>query len=179
MVYLALFRGINVGGKNIIKMDVLKTIFEGLGFTGVKTYIQSGNVLFTSAKTDKISLAKKIKSGFREALNLELEIMIFTDQEIRQIVEQAPPGFGENDQFKYNVLYFMHPHKPSDSIKEIKVRDQVDTIHEGKFVIYASYAKSHAGRSYLPKIIELPVYKYITIRNWNTTKKLYSMIEDW
>lgn len=159
MKYLVLFRGINVGGNNIIKMETLKSVFEHMGFSGARTYIQSGNVIITSDKKD-------------------LEIIIFTGDEVREIVEKAPRGFGNDDSLRYDVLYFKHPHKPSDSIGKIKLREHVDALYEGKYVIYASRVKRDAGKSYITKIIELPIYKSITIRNWNTTVKLNSLMEN-
>ena len=67
--YLALLRGINVGGKNIIKMDELKKIFEGMKFTDVKTYIQSGNVIFLDYENDQIKIQKKIERSLFKKLN--------------------------------------------------------------------------------------------------------------
>ena len=178
MKYLVLFRGINVGGNNIIKMETLKSVFEHMGFSGARTYIQSGNVIITSDKKDRESLIREIKAGLRKELGMDLEIIIFTGDEVREIVEKAPRGFGNDDSLRYDVLYFKHPHKPSDSIGKIKLREHVDALYEGKYVIYASRVKRDAGKSYITKIIELPIYKSITIRNWNTTVKLNSLMEN-
>jgi uncharacterized protein (DUF1697 family) len=76
--YLALLRGINVGGKNVIKMDFLKKVFEKMGFYDVKTYIQSGNVLFKDIEVEKDKLTKKIEEALFKNTNYEIMILILT-----------------------------------------------------------------------------------------------------
>ena len=76
--YLALLRGINVGGNNIIKMADLKACFESLGLTDVVTYIQSGNVIFKSAEKDKAKLTKMIEAGLSKRFNYEARLVVIS-----------------------------------------------------------------------------------------------------
>ena len=80
--YLALLRGINVGGNNIIKMTDLKSCFESLAFTNVSTYIQSGNILFLSDEKDQTKLTNKISKALSEKFNYNLPIMIFSKKQL-------------------------------------------------------------------------------------------------
>ena len=92
--YLALLRGINVGGNNIIKMVNLKACFESMGFTDVGTFIQSGNVLFKSAEKDKLKLTNKIEKALSERFNYKSRIVTITHKELRKVVDGAPKAFG-------------------------------------------------------------------------------------
>ena len=176
--YLALLRGINVGGNNIIKMDELKKLFENLKFSNVKTYIQSGNIIFYDYENDKIKLTEKIEKALFKKLNNEINAVILTFSEIKEIINKKPKGFGEDREYKYDVMYFVKPLTPKTAIREIKTREGIDNIYVGKNVLYISRLVKNLTKSHLPKIIETPIYKNISIRNWNTTKKIYEIMEN-
>jgi len=176
--YLALLRGINVGGKNIIKMDDLKKIFEEMKFTDVKTYIQSGNVIFLDYENEQIKIQMKIETALFKKLNYKINIRILTFSEIKEIVNNKPEGFGEDNENKYDVIYLIKPLETKDAIKEIKTRDGVDKMFEGESVLYILRLIKNLNKSYFSKIIDTPIYQNITIRNWNTTKKLYELMKE-
>ena len=88
--YVAFLRGINVGGKKLIKMEVLRGIFESLGFKNVRTFIQSGNVIFESAKTDGAVLTKKIEKGLLRAVGYEVTVVLLTIAELEDILRRNP-----------------------------------------------------------------------------------------
>jgi uncharacterized protein (DUF1697 family) len=112
--YLALLRGINVGGKNIIKMADLKASFESMGFSEVQTYIQSGNVLFWSADKDKLKLAKQIEKNLSKRFNYSSLVVVVSHQELQKIVKSAPKGFGsEPDKYRYDVVFLKEPLTPA------------------------------------------------------------------
>jgi uncharacterized protein (DUF1697 family) len=98
--YLALLRGINVGGKNVIKMDFLKKIFEKMGFNDVKTYIQSENVLFNDIEINKEKLARKIEETLLKNTNYKIMVLVITLSEFEDIIKDIPKDF-ENNTKKY------------------------------------------------------------------------------
>jgi uncharacterized protein (DUF1697 family) len=176
--YLVLLRGINVGGKNIIKMADLKAAFEVLGFFNVVTYIQSGNVLFQSDEKEKALLTATIEKGLSKRFNFEAKVVVISQKELTAIIRNAPDGFGsEEKQFKYDVIFLKEPLTPKEAMKSVSVREGVDTAHAGKQALYFSRLISRASQSHLTKIIGLPVYQNMTIRNWNTTTKLLALME--
>jgi len=175
--YIVLFRGINVGGKNIIKMDKLKAVFEELNYSSVKTYIQSGNVIFDDHEIDRKKLKENIGKALLKILGNDLSFAILTYNEIKQIVNEKPEGFGEDKENKYDIIYLMEPLKVKNAIKEIKTRNGVDEIYPGKKVIYISRSIKYLSKSYLSKIMKTSIYSNITIRNWNTTKKIYELMK--
>jgi uncharacterized protein (DUF1697 family) len=177
--YLALLRGINVGGNNIIKMADLKSCFENMDYADVSTYIQSGNVLFKSDESDKTRLTNKIEQMLSARFKYSSCIVVVTDAQLKIIVEEAPEGFGqEADKYRYDVLFVKEPLNPVEILKNLRIRDEVDRSFAGQSVLYFARNISRASQSYLTKIITLPEYKSITIRNWNTTTRLLSIMED-
>ena len=174
--YLVLLRGINVGGKNIIKMADLKVNFEEMGFMNVRTYIQSGNVLVESAEKNKDLLTAKIESELSRRFNFQARVVVVSQKELAAIIKSAPEGFGQDDEnFRYDVIFLKEPLTPKEAMKSVSVRQGVDTAHAGKQALYFSRLISRASQSHLTKIIGLPVYQNMTIRNWNTTTKLLDL----
>jgi uncharacterized protein (DUF1697 family) len=95
--YLALLRGINVGGQNVVKMAGLRLAFEELGFADVGTYIQSGNVLFRAPREKRDQLSARIESGLTSGLRHAVRCDLLTHSELGRVVEGAPRGFGADD----------------------------------------------------------------------------------
>jgi uncharacterized protein (DUF1697 family) len=176
--YLALLRGINVGGNNIIRMIDLKRCFEDMAFTDVTTYIQSGNVLFKSDIQDKTSLVKSIEIALSGTFNYKSRVVATTHAHLKEVVENAPPYFGKDaDAYRYDVIFLKEPLTPAEAMKRISTKQGVDSADAGNGVIYFSRLTSMAAQSYLSKIVSLPLYQNMTIRNWNTTTKLLALME--
>lgn len=176
--YLALLRGINVGGNNIIKMADLKACFENMGFTEVVTYIQSGNVLFRSAEKDKTKLTRKIEQVLSERFSYKSRLVVVARKELKKVVVEAPKGFGkELDKHRYDVIFLKEPLTSGEAMKNVSIKEGVDNAYAGASVLYFSRLISKASQSHLTKIIKLPVYQNMTIRNWNTTTKLLALME--
>ena len=174
--YVALLRGINVGGKGIVKMPALKVAFESLGFTGVATYIQSGNVLF-SATAPRTALQQSIETLLNKKFGIDSKALLLTPGDLKEVVGNCPEGFGRQpDEYRYDVMYLAGGFRPAQVAKELPAREGVDRVWAGKKVVYFSRLIRQASRSYLPKIITLPVYKHMTVRNWNTTTRLLEML---
>ena len=177
--YLVLLRGINVGGKNIIKMADLKAAFEALGFSNVVTYIQSGNVIFQSDESDKAALTTRIEKGLSKRFNFDAKVVVIAQKELASIVRSAPEGFGSDDEkFRYDVIFLKEPLTSKEAMKSVSVREGVDTAHAGRQALYFSRLVSRISQTHLTKIIGTPIYQSMTIRNWNTTTKLLALMEE-
>ena len=176
--YLVLLRGINVGGNNIIKMTDLKAHFENMGFKDVVTYIQSGNVLFRSAEKDKSRLTQKLEHGLSERFSYKARLVVVSDKELKKAVVEAPKGFGkEPDKYRYDVIFLKEPLSAREAMKNVSIKEGIDSAHAGKSVLYFSRLISKATQSHLSRIIKLPMYQNMTIRNWNTTTRLLTLME--
>lgn len=175
-LYLALLRGINVGGNNIIRMEELARLFEDEGFSGVKTYIQSGNVLFQDVERDKTKLARRIEKRLA-AKEIRVPAALLTFSELRRIIEKKPPGFGEEKSlYRYDVIFLIEPLDAKDAHRQIKTREGVDTLWAGEGALYISRTVRDLSKSAFSKIAQSPVYQQVTVRNWNTTEKLYALM---
>ena len=176
--FVALLRGINVGGNNLIRMAQLKTCFEERGFRNVATYIQSGNVVFEAPAPDATILAQKIEKMLCASFEYDASVVLLTHENLRRIVRSAPDGFGARpDRYRYDVLFLKAPLIARDAIKQVPIKDGVDQVHAGPGVLYFSRLISRASQSRLSRIVATPIYRNITIRNWNTTTRLLDMLE--
>jgi uncharacterized protein (DUF1697 family) len=175
--YVALLRGINVGGKNLIKMAELKACFETGGFEDVATYIQSGNVVFRSAGSGSAALAGRIEETLTATFGYPASVVLRSRAQMRAIVDGAPRGFGSDPAaYRYDVLFLKEPLTARVALKDVPTRPGVDTAHAGRGVLYFSRLTSRASQSRLGKIVSLPIYQSLTIRNWNTTTKLLQLM---
>jgi uncharacterized protein (DUF1697 family) len=176
--YVALLRGINVGGKNLIKMLALKAAFETDGFRDVRTYIQSGNVIFTASGTRPAELTRRVEAMLAEAFDYIPTVVVRDRKQMRAIVERAPAGFGsEPKRYRYDVIFLKEPLTARAAMAHVPTNPAVDAAHAGIGVLYFSRLEARATQSRLSKIVSSPIYSNVTIRNWNTTTKLLSMME--
>jgi len=170
--HLALLRGINVGGNNIIKMSDLKTCFEEMGLTNVVTYIQSGNVLFDNNETNQLQLTQQIEKALSERFGYSSKVVLLSQQALIQVINTAPEGFGVlPEQFRYDVIFLKQPLTSEEALSKIKTKEGVDFVTAGDGVLYFSRLSAMSGQSQMTKMIGTAIYKEMTIRNWNTTSK--------
>jgi uncharacterized protein (DUF1697 family) len=176
--YVALLRGINVGGKNLIKMTELRACFEALDVKDVSTYIQSGNVLFRTTRTDQARLTSLIEDAISKAFNYPSRVVVRSHRQMQEIVAHAPKGFGSDPAtYRYDVIFLKEPLSAARAMKSVTAKEGVDQAFAGKGVLYFSRLISKATQSHLARIITLPVYQSMTIRNWNTTTKLLHLMD--
>jgi uncharacterized protein (DUF1697 family) len=177
--YVALLRGINVGGKNPIPMAGLKTCFEENGFDDVRTYIQSGNVVFSFASTDQAELTRQIERKLRTTFaHYDASVVIRSRSQMRAIVDKAPEGFGkEPAKFRYDVIFLKPPLTAKTALKSLSMKEGVDRGWAANGVLYFSRLTIRATSSRLNRVVSLPIYQQMTIRNWNTTTKLRELLD--
>lgn len=176
--YVALLRGINVGGNNLIKMADLAACFESMGFANVRTYIQSGNVIFDADGTDQALLVTLLEEALSKRFNYASNLVLRSDKEMREIITNRPGDFGsEPETYRYDVLFLKEPLTTAEALKSIIPKEGVDQAFAGNRVLYFSRLISKASRSHLTRIVGSPVYRSLTIRNWNTTTKLLELME--
>ena len=179
MVYLALLRGINVGGGNLIRMASLKSCLENAGFEGVATYIASGNVLFESSEGDRPKLTRRLEKILSTTFApYDARVIVCSHAGLRRIVAEAPKGFGRHPaNYRYDVIFLKEPLTAAEAMKSVRTRPGVDEARAGAGVLYFSRLTARASQSLLTRIIGLPIYKQLTIRNWNTTTTLLALME--
>jgi uncharacterized protein (DUF1697 family) len=175
--YVALLRGINVGGNNLIRMPALKACFEAEGLQDVATYIQSGNVLFT-ARSSQQALTVRLEKALSNTFAYDSRVVVRSLEQMRAVVDRAPKGFGDRPAaYRYDVVYLKHPLTPDEALKSVTARAGVDRAFAGDEVLYLSRLISKAAQSQLNRVVGTPAYRNMTIRNWNTTCKLLQLLE--
>jgi uncharacterized protein (DUF1697 family) len=177
-VFVALLRGVNVGGNNLIRMSALKACFEAQAFSDVVTYIQSGNVVFTAPGADRPQLTLRIEKALSKAFAYQSRVVVCSLEQMRETVASAPKGFGRQPAvYRYDVVFLKDPLTAADALKSVTIKPGVDRVWAGKGVLYSSRLISKATQSRLGRVVGTPAYQFMTIRNWNTTGKLRELME--
>jgi uncharacterized protein (DUF1697 family) len=176
--HVALLRGINVGGNNIIKMVDLRACFEDMGFTDVATYIASGNVVFSSKPKPKVTLTKKVEAALKKAFDYESRVVVLTGKELALAVAEAPTFGRQPAKYRYDVLFVRPPLTTGEALEQLSTKPGVDEVHAGAHALYFRRLISKATQSRLSKVVQTTAYKNLTIRNWNTTTKLLALVSE-
>ncbi|HYD35171.1 MAG TPA: DUF1697 domain-containing protein [Vitreimonas sp.] len=176
--YILLLRGINVGGKNKVPMADLKKCLVDMGFSNVSTYIASGNAIIDSDQNPKV-IQSQVEKALIKNFKLDSElikVLVLTRDELQAVIEHKPKGFGEQpDKYHSDVIFLMEI-EAAQAMSVFDPREGVDKVWPGKGVIYSQRLSSERTKSRLNKIVASPLYKSMTIRNWNTTTKLLKLI---
>lgn len=176
--YVVLLRGINVGGKNLIGMPALQAAFEAAGFADVQTYIQSGNVLVSTRERGAV-LVPRIEAMLSGAFAYPASVVVLSRTQLRRVVDAAPAGFGSRpERFRYDVMFLKAPLSSAEALERVPVNPAVDEVAAGPGVLYHSRLIAKASQSRLGRVVSLPVYKQMTLRNWSTTTRLLGMMGD-
>jgi uncharacterized protein (DUF1697 family) len=172
MRYVALLRGINVGGNNMIKMETLRATLSALGFENVKSYINSGNLIFDTSKTDDGKLAKKIHDAILKEFGFDISVMVRSRAEITEIIKGNPyEGQFENDKDVH--VFFLGSELTADQKKRLLelINDNELIAIDGRTIYYGlriSIIDSLLGKGFIDKKLKIPA----TARNWRTVKKI-------
>ncbi|TRX42986.1 DUF1697 domain-containing protein [Flavobacterium restrictum] len=176
--HLALLRGINVSGHNMLKMDALKTTLEAIGFQNVQTYIQSGNVFVDTEEESTAAVAFTIKQEIFKAFGHEVPVVVIGKSDL-EICFKNNPFLKEKDiDFKKLYVAFVSVVLRSDSINDLKISQfKPDEASIDGSRIYIKYAVGAGKTRFDQKYIEKKLNVTATIRNWNTVSQLLKMYE--
>jgi putative ABC transport system permease protein len=175
--YLALLRGINVGGNNIVKMTELRACLECVGHRNVMTYIQSGNLLFESQLKSTDKLCETVEQALSKELLRSPQVVIVSRPQLENVVTKAPVAFGsEPVKYRYDVVFVKAPLRTLELLPTISLKQGVDEAFAANDVLYFRRLISRASQSMLPKLTATSAYKSMTIRNWATTTKLFELM---
>ena len=178
MRYVALLRGVNVGGHNIVAMSDLREAFEAAGFQAVRTYIQSGNVLFES-DARRHSLEADLEAMLERRFGVPLVVMLRSRLQLRNVVDKAPDGFGTRpDTYHSDVIFLKGSLTSRQAMRAVQLHEGVDRAWPGTGVIYFARLSERRAQSRMSRIVGTPEYQKMTIRSWTTTTKLLSLLDE-
>jgi len=177
MRYLALLRGINVGGRTLVKMADLRACVEGLGFDRVSTYIASGNVLFDAADTDAADLETRIEGAIEERFGLPVKVVVLNRAAYRLIVDAVPPAWAADAGVRANVAFVRRSIDAKDVVRELHPDPAVDEVKAVDGAIAWATRRDRLNRSVMRAVIATPAYKEMTVRSLTTALKLRELLE--
>ncbi|MFZ1249784.1 MAG: DUF1697 domain-containing protein [Candidatus Saccharimonadales bacterium] len=173
MKYVALLRGINVGGNHRVEMDRLKAVFEAAGYQGVTTYINSGNVVFESVEKP---VAAELQKRIAKEFGFEVPLVVVSANTLCRIADSIPDGW-QNDTIQKSDVVFLFPAVDDASIvMKLGMNSDIETGVYVPGALLVNIERRHQSRSSMLKVVGTPLYQHMTIRNINTARKLAELV---
>lgn len=176
--YIALLRGINISGKNKIAMSDLKENFVELGYLAVSTHLNSGNIIFSSGVDDMATLASTIKAMIKNKFELDIPVFIVSQEELKDILNNAPDWWGDTNKEIYdNLIFLLPPISYDEFYHEIGApKDEYEKSYHYKSAIFWSFIrKDYQKTNWWSKTASSNISDKITIRTANTVRKITGM----
>jgi uncharacterized protein (DUF1697 family) len=174
--HLALLRGINVSGHNMIKMDTLKNLLENAGFQNVRTYIQTGNVFIDSEEDQAASVGFKIKQEIFKVLGLDVPVVMISKSDLQACFINNSFVMEKECDFKKLYVAFVSKELQGSAINDLKISQfKPDEAQIDGNRIYIKYAIGAGNTRLDQKYIEKKLNVIATIRNWNTVINLLAL----
>jgi len=159
-------------------MAQLREVFDRLGCTEVRTYIQSGNVVFDT-RSRSARLDATIEAALEARFGFEIPVVLRSQAAFRAIVDDAPPGFGRSpDTYHSDVAVLKAPLTSEQAMRAVSVREGVDEVWPGNGAIYFQRLSARRTESRMSKIAGTAEYRSMTIRNWNTVTALLALLDE-
>ncbi|MGQ8872686.1 DUF1697 domain-containing protein [Paenibacillus sp. TSA_86.1] len=180
MIYVALLRGINVGGNNKIGMKQLKETFEQAGMHKVVTYINSGNIIFADnqERTDAhAELSEILEQAIAADFGLQIKVLVRDMNEMTSVMQALPSDWTNDDQAKSDVLFLWDEMNNVDILEKLPLKPGIGTLIYVPGALLYSVSREEATRSGMNKLAGSKIYSYMTVRNVNTTRKIYALMQ--
>lgn len=181
MKYVALLRGINVGGSHPVPKAEFQKVLESLGFQDVLIYINSGNAVFAS---DREPQAREVQAALENRFGFGIPTLILPGEKIRAIAAAIPPAWTNDSPKpdksgqKSDVLYLFDDANTPEIIQKLGHRPEIETMIYVDGAVLANIARAKQSKYSLLKMMGTPLYKQMTIRNIATAKKLAELVSE-
>jgi uncharacterized protein (DUF1697 family) len=176
--YVALLRGVNVGGRNLISMPDVKDVFRGLGLRDVRTYLVAGNVIFAAEGTDARRLEATIEEAFASRFPQPVSVIVRDIAEMKQIVEHIPEHWTTGRDQKCNVMFLRRVIDSPKILENFSPKPDIEELHYYPGVLFWSARTDSLTKSTMLKVSTMPVYQDITVRILQTTRKIYEIMQE-
>lgn len=172
--YVALLRGINVGGNNPVAMPELVRVLTDAGHHEVRTYINSGNVVFAC---DRAPTEPALEALLHDRFGFAIPVLVRDRTAYAATVEGAPPEFADED-LRRDVLFLRDGTTPAEALAALPaLTPGVDRVWAGPRALYFARVAAKAEKSRLSRIVGTPIYRQMSARNWNTTRRLLELLD--
>ena len=174
--FVALLRGINVGGKNPIAMSDVTAAFEEAGYAGVITHGQSGNVLFSADHAGGPSLESAVERVLLDRFGIPILVVIRSRDELAAVVAAAPADFG-SERLRSDVYFVKHPFTAAAVFADLpELREGVDSMVAGEGALYFSRVAAQATKTRVQRLFAMPVFQQMTVRSWKVTTRILELM---
>lgn len=177
MIYVALLRGINVGGNNKINMKELKGAFEEAGMTSVQTYINSGNIVFADASRPKAEIVEVLEAAIFTHFGLRIKVLVYSLDEYSRIAYAVPSEWTNDDTLKSDVLFLWEEVDDESVMEQLPLKPEIDRAQYVPGAILWSVDRDKVTKSGMSKIVGTKLYKLVTIRNVNSVRKIHELMK--
>jgi uncharacterized protein (DUF1697 family) len=176
MIYVALLRGINVGGKNKMAMPRLKRTFEEVGLTDVTTYINSGNVIFKDSRRKPATIISALEKAIEQDFGFQIKLLIRDLAAIRKTIKALPDNWTNDNSMKCDVMFLWDGFDRKDVLNDLKIKPDIEDVVYVPGAIIWRVDRPNVTRSGMIKLVGTELYKGMTIRNCNTVRKLAELM---
>lgn len=177
MRYVALLRGINVGGANPVSMARLKVAFESAGVTAVRTYINSGNVVFSAGEGEAAGLARRLEDAVEREFGARIDMLLLDAERLRGIISAIPEHWANNASMKCDVFFLWPDVDSPQLLDQLEYDPELEDVSYQLGAVIRRVDRANATRSKLTRIVGTPLYKRMTVRNCNTARKLLELAD--
>jgi uncharacterized protein (DUF1697 family) len=177
MRYAALLRGINVGGNNTVPMAGLRKMFEDAGHTGVRTYINSGNIVFDAPRGRTADLARHLTEAVRREFAVRTRVLVLSGDRVRRIAAGLPDDWERNEQWSCNVLYLFPEQASPRALTTFGADPEREEARYRAGAILHRVGRANVGRSALYRLSD-DLNDAVTIRTCRTARKLAALVAE-
>ena len=177
MIYIALLRGINVGGNSKVEMKKLKITFENLGFTQVSTYINSGNVIFEDSNLSQENLIQTIEEAILKDFGLSIKVLVRNISNIENVVKVISESWQNNSEMKTDVMFLWNEVDSKEVLNQFNSKPGIDNLLYVSGAVVWNIDRKNYNQSSVPKMIGSKLYSQMTLRNVNTVRKFFGLMK--
>ena len=172
VIYVAFMRGVNVGGNSIVSMAAVRQALGALGLSDVRTYINSGNVVFAYRPFQVSRLAGRIETALEQLTGIAIKVLVMEHQDLTALVDAIPGNWVDDKTMRTYVLLLWKELDDRVILDRLPAKPGVDELTYVPGAVIWRVDREHVSRSHMNRIVGTPLYKSITIRSVNTMRKL-------
>lgn len=176
MTYVALLRGINVGGNRAVDMRMLKATFERIGLAAVRTYINSGNVIFETDSGASAGLCRTIEAAIEEDFGFPVTVMLRDADTIRSLAAALPDAWTNDKGAKCDVMFLADEIDSPDIVQQLTIKPGIDEVLYVPGAVLWRVPREVVTKSGMFKLVGSPLYSRMTVRNCNTARKIAGLM---
>lgn len=177
MKYVALLRGINVGGDRKVDMNRLRTTFERVGLDEVRTYINSGNVIFSARPADAPNLKRALERAIKVDFGFAVKVLLRDANEMAALLEELPDDWANDDAAKCDVIFLGEDVDSPEVLEQLVIKPDIDDVRYVPGAVLWRVERPNVTRSGLMRLVGTDLYAQTTVRNCNTVRKLAELMQ--